>query len=451
MVLPSLEALILAAGLEFRSRLLRRLPTVKHSLPVSLLMQLLAAAPRRGEGSGPCLHGLQRWRPSEASAAQLMRLATSRDPLPGLAHSGELLQLLAEAYFEGRLAPLKFSRADEEVLLALGGRCFSAELAGKELDLSANLVALGAKRIASEATRRLGLGLNKEVLLCALHPSSDQVLAAWLPALSSLGPHEEAIMALKSRGDEGTSSTACLHVAVDWQYPTEAEGGQLMCRTRLSKEPVQHDLESWRLEAKCYHRQQSQEWHLESRGAATGQEGTGYAAPQGGLCTCSSLEFVGADIVKVSINLVGRQPDPKDAEIVLFLWEPVVSGYAYGRHWAKVWLPPLEKLDGGWLKVPFETGRGSSDIEAELELSAAWRYPLLQGDSKVAQRGRGLLEIQGMRLMHDPLRPPPAELRAELQVLHFLEAARAEVGADASDSLCRLRLRLKQNRPSLQK
>ncbi|CAJ1432105.1 unnamed protein product [Effrenium voratum] len=140
--------------------------------------------------------------------AQLARLAVSRDPLPSTAHSTELLRRICQAYYAGQLAPLQLTKEDEELLLALAR---GAEVAA--LGSEANLAALGAKRIATEVSKRLAFGLGKELQL-NLAPGVEAPWQGWLP----LPLRGNALVLRKIAEAELT-----LVLGTEWQYPVEAE------------------------------------------------------------------------------------------------------------------------------------------------------------------------------------------------------------------------------------
>eukprot|EP00913_Durusdinium_trenchii_P024886 g23360.t1 len=287
---------------EFQRRLLQRLPKVDESLSAAVLLNLVTYE------HSVCQYPL---RMNEQELAQLQRLAESRDSLSCLPHCAELVQKLCQAYFGGQLAPLKLPKEDEDRPLG----CF------KDVPLSASLGA-SARRVALEASKKMAIGLDKEMELSLRPSSGDQVFRSWLPKFNT------AAIALVLRSGEGEDNSRTQNLqdgpkllcSADWLYPIEAECGELhlsaslaaahrpigwlpdclvLCRCLLRRQDCH-----WQLEATCFHRWQ--EWSASSAVLEEGRQ---------------LLRF---EVQEVPVQLVGHQPSTADVQIMLTLREPFV-------------------------------------------------------------------------------------------------------------------------------
>ncbi|CAJ1369248.1 unnamed protein product [Effrenium voratum] len=271
------------------------------------------------------------------------------------------------AYYAGQLAPLQLTKEDEELLLALAR---GAEVAA--LGSEANLAALGAKRIATEVSKRLAFGLGKELQL-NLAPGVEAPWQGWLP----LPLRGNALVLRKIAEAELT-----LVLGTEWQYPVEAECGEL----RLSASLAGADRklltkELWRLEAKLFHRWQLQEWLAN--------------------CQAGLLQF--PQQPQVPVQMPGREPDLAAIQILVTLRSSIASPFAAER-WGRAWLP-LSALAGGMeLRVPLEVPKG----RAWLLVCGRWQYPLESHGRE--QRGRGLLTVKRMEMCG--VASPPPQLQA---------------------------------------
>ncbi|CAK9098673.1 unnamed protein product, partial [Durusdinium trenchii] len=373
-MLKSLAAGQLEVGLralpsEFQRRLLQRLPKVDESLSAAVLLNLVTYE------HSVCQYPL---RMNEQELAQLQRLAESRDSLSCLPHCAELVQKLCQAYFGGQLAPLKLPKEDEEQLLALGraGGCF------KDVPLSASLGA-SARRVALEASKKMAIGLDKEMELSLRPSSGDQVFRSWLPKFNT------AAIALVLRSGEGEDGPKLL-CSADWLYPIEAECGELhlsaslaaahrpigwlpdclvLCRCLLRRQDCH-----WQLEATCFHRWQVQEWSASSAVLEEGRQ---------------LLRF---EVQEVPVQLVGHQPSTADVQIMLTLREPFVS--AMCPMWGRAWLP-LGAMGGkGEVQLRLEV---HNQPESWLVVRGSWEFPMMHHGQ--VQRNRGLFRLNGLELL----------------------------------------------------
>ena len=429
-------------GPQFGARLLRSLPRSPfRALPTPLCVDLVSIAfglcPVAGPPRKPALAAAERpgWAPGATDAVRLERLSRSQDPPAHLEHAADLLPVLAEAYFGGALAPLRLPRADEELLLAMGGKGLDAADAAADLGLATtNHAALGMKRIALEATKRAGLGTGKAVLLLA--HCEEEAGGAAEPPLSQLFPVEELLegeasaelapQPWEAAGEAAPSAEPLrLRLSASWRYPVEAEAGELAIRLLSASRPSGAALcGDCRFAARCLHQWHRQEWVLQDPPQAQ----------------------------DVPVSLVGSPPSPADVEVLLRLWDPAMSGCGRGFR-ASVRLPPLAGLaaPGRHLRLPLRDlggGVGPASGPAPgpaLELLASWHFPTfsLRGGVEVEQRGRGLLRVSELRASGPGL---PGQARAELLVYHRVSEVSAVLRPGAAASVM-LPLRLKQNRP----
>eukprot|EP00928_Gymnodinium_smaydae_P053807 TRINITY_DN37719_c0_g1_i1.p1 TRINITY_DN37719_c0_g1~~TRINITY_DN37719_c0_g1_i1.p1 ORF type:complete len:694 (+),score=95.06 TRINITY_DN37719_c0_g1_i1:495-2576(+) len=493
----SLHVALCSVGPQFALRFLRTLPHVDAALPVASCVDILLAATSAGslladarqkgagaDGARPL------WWPARCDSARLERLAISRDPLPVLAHAGDFLPELAQAYFTGKLHPLRLPRADAELLLAAAraaprSAATAASVAAEELGIaSANLAALGLRRIVGEVARRVGLSLCKEVLF-VLRPNvatSDVRQSefeppspkegdasgswwAWLPSLSDVyrmqqetASHEFAALKLPlfhTRGEGKAQETnsdytsdPCLDIHASWRYPIEQEAGDLVLEApRVEYNSGGRQLETetltWLCEARVLHK-----WQV-------------LPLPLG---------EAGCDPLDVTVSLVGSPPCAADVEIILCFREAFVgdadsestSTSVFSRCLGFARLPSLESVPepGLSLTLPMLSPPTAAPQHktrlGQVSLNAAWRFPcdLARG------RGKGLLSISNAVV--SPTSPLPV-LAAEVVVFHLVDkdfavpvvpsGTQMQGGAHADDAgtnvkqHMRLKLRPKQNRP----
>ncbi|CAK0870635.1 unnamed protein product [Prorocentrum cordatum] len=402
-------------GPELGSRLLQGMRGARCSPPAALCAQLLRLA---FEGAAPAA----RWQPGAADRARLERLARSQEPLHDVEHSRDLLSALAGAYFAGGLAPLKLPAAEEELLAAAGVKALSLSSAAADVGSSTpNLAALGLRRAAAEAARRVGLCLGKELLLTLRAAgSAAEPWSAWLPPVHELhcggGVVPTAALAWqrapadrarpRERAEPGAPEEERPRgLLAEWRYPVEGEAGDLSL------------------------------WLAPAAGAAHPPEGAGWEAE-----------------VSLDVHLVGAPASPADVCVVVLLWDRPLSVLAHGRCRGHAQLPPLGELGGdpggeSALRLPLRAPASGADAAGpagELRLAARWRWPLRAGRPE-----RGSLELSGLEVCGAAGASPSvpqASLRAELRVLHRVGAASGRLGAGSGEAL-RLRVRVKQNRP----
>ncbi|CAJ1337859.1 unnamed protein product, partial [Effrenium voratum] len=109
-----------------------------------------------------------RWTPLEA--ARLEKLATAKKPVEEVARNYDMMQRLASQYFFGGLEGLKFSKAEEAALCAVGAQMLSLEAAEKTAGRGQtpgdrrNDVASRLRSVSKEIAFHLG-ALDMECLL----------------------------------------------------------------------------------------------------------------------------------------------------------------------------------------------------------------------------------------------------------------------------------------------
>jgi len=385
---------------------------------------------------------LRCWRPNPTDAGRLERLAASQSPQGHLAHARDMTLALAEAYFGGELAPLRLSRVDEELLLALGGKGLSADVAAREVGLaSGNLAALGAQRVAREVSYRLGRCLAKELHLTAIWDGNhSEQLEVWLPPLHELMCFQHEALDLSGQA-RSTPNQSCANdatfnrlaasaqtlscpprVAANWVYPVEGDAGELT----LEPQPCPYGCVGWTIALRCFHTWYRKAWPFHDFPVR----------------------------LEIPVSLVGTPPSPDDVRVSLTFWDVSVPELMHGSFWGRAWLPQLdEPAEGIWretlslpLHAPPGAGSRARQGQGQIRLDVSWKYPqnVTCGDGVVAlQRGKGSLVLE--RPTFDPggCWDVPASFRFDVRVLHEVCTATSRRPGGG----VYMRLRAKQNRP----
>eukprot|EP00435_Cladocopium_sp_Y103_P037920 s2084_g10.t1 len=368
---------------EFRRRLLHRLPRVDDSLSASSSTTYQNGAAVDGIHNAlllPCNTKLSEvqlllslvkspnpfsgdsLRLNDHEVGQLMRLAGSREPLPCLPHSEELLQRLCEAYFSGQLSPLKLSPDDEEQLLGFGRvGCLKFSLTAAS--------GAAARRIALEVSKRLGLGLGKELQL-NLKIGGDKVFRSWLPNFSTA---TRASLVLRR---EDAEDTQMVLYDARWTYPVEAECGELQLFASVDRSTALSSDGDFQLEGRCFHRWQLQEWRASCE---VGED--------------QERQHLRFNAQEVPVQLVGHEPNVADVQILLTFREPFLSHLVPTHCWGHAWLP-LHAMRHGETSIPLEVRGG---LLCKLVVSGVWHFPVMRAGQ--VQRNKGLLLIKQLDVL----------------------------------------------------
>eukprot|EP00930_Biecheleria_cincta_P096476 TRINITY_DN88312_c0_g1_i1.p1 TRINITY_DN88312_c0_g1~~TRINITY_DN88312_c0_g1_i1.p1 ORF type:complete len:427 (+),score=53.39 TRINITY_DN88312_c0_g1_i1:38-1282(+) len=389
------------------------------------------------------------WQPEATDATRLERLSRSQDPVVHLEHSADLVRVLCEAYFSGRLAPLRFHRADEELLLAMGAKALDVAGAAQDACISTvNLAALGIKRIALETCRRVGLGTGKALLIETSQKEAGEVAAILRNCLVHIDELVDAELCTQlsapssedGRGNEDDQphlgslpESLCLRASAVWRYPVEVEVGELLLHWKsISGQSGTQLADACRISAQCLHQWHRQEW----------MQAESLTEPQ-----------------DVDVRLVGTPPCPSDVEVQVRLWDSAMTGFGRSFCQGSARLPPLREIgaSGRQMRLPLRDLHAEAvalDCCACLELTAAWHFPIFTtraDGTEVEQRGRGLLKVSELRVLNPGSHGNRGqEIKVEILVFHRVNEVSTILQPGVASCVL-LPVKLKQNRPETKK
>lgn len=150
--------------------------------------------------------------------------------------------------------------------------------------------------------------------------------------------------------------------------------------------------------------------------------------------------------IELPVQLAGPVPNPADVYLHICFFETFMTSYSAWGPWSSTWLPLSAMAQPeAHLQTALEVadGRSIAEVEPRLHVCSTWQYPLLYNGSK-PQRGRGLLKLASLTMKGVEA---PRQVRVEIHILHFVQNSTSRLDEDTE---LRMRVRLKQNRPSVQ-